>query len=91
MFEVLQEVDVEQWMVEKWVADKRITLNSPEEAMATYRCSSCGREIKPGQTLCKTCQFKKLAAKKPPSAPGEKKEKDAPSTSRSAGMHFKPR
>ena len=92
LFEVVDAVEVEQWMIEKWVVEKRITINSPEEVIGKYFCSSCGREVKAGQTLCKTCQFKRLASpKKNNPEKTEKAVEEAPTQTRSAGMHFKPR
>lgn len=91
MFELLGEISVEQWMVEKWIKDKRITMQDPAAEISVLRCSSCGREIKPGQLLCTTCQFKRLASKTKPTAPKEVSSEKESSSSHSSGMHIKPR
>ncbi len=90
VFEILEEVELEQWMLDKWVAEQRITLSNPADLQAIPRCSSCGREIKQGEEMCQTCKFKKLTSKKPSSQqekPAEE-EKDKPART---GMHFKSR
>ncbi|MBN2326302.1 MAG: hypothetical protein JXR73_04045 [Candidatus Omnitrophica bacterium] len=88
MFEVIDAIGVEEWMIEKWVDEKRITLHDPTVQSTVHYCSSCGRETKPGETLCKTCQFKLLSTKKKNSSEQEEDPKTA-KRDRSGGMHFK--
>ncbi len=90
IFELIEELEIEQWMLEKWVNEKRITLVTPESEMGAKKCSECGRKMKPSDAgnICKTCQLKRLMNKKPT----EKKtaEPDAELTKdESRGMHFK--
>ncbi len=91
VFEILEEVELEQWMLEKWVAEQRITLSNPSDLQAIPRCSSCGREIKIGQNMCSTCKFKKLAAKKPSSTQKDKPAEEEKEKTTRSGMHFKTR
>lgn len=90
VFEILEEVELEQWMLEKWITEQRITLSNPEDLKAIPRCSACGREIKSGETICQTCKFKNLASKKPAPEKQKPAEEEAEKPART-GMHFKSR
>lgn len=89
MFEVMREVEVAQWMLEKWILEKRIQIVKPEEEMSKLRCMYCGREVEPGISICKTCQLRKLSEKpqkdKPAAVP------DAEPKAKRSGMHVKVR
>jgi hypothetical protein len=90
-YEVMAEVGLTQWMVEKWIGEKRICIYDPTETPAAPRCNSCGRETKPGEPLCKTCQFKRLSASNTKKSPEPAKESDGMKSGSSRGMHYKPR
>jgi len=63
--DLIDELELEQWMVEKWVNEKRINLLKEEELHNKRYCTECGRELKSETgTVCKTCQFKKVMKKK---------------------------
>lgn len=87
----MAENNLEAWMVEKWIADKRITIYDPAEVEAVPRCNSCGRETKPGEPLCKTCQFKRLSSSPQKKVPELITPVEDIKSASSRGMHFKPR
>lgn len=90
-YEVMAEVGLTQWMVEKWIGEKRITIYDPTEVSAVPRCNSCGRETKPGEPLCKTCQFKRLNANILKKAAEPANESGGMKSGSPRGMTFKPR
>ena len=61
--------ELEQWMLEKWIKEKRINLAPEEVSEIKPRCPFCSRELKEGEKLCKTCQLKKMMGKKDSSPP----------------------
>lgn len=87
VFEVMQNVDVPQWMLDKWILEKRIQFVKPEEEMSKLRCLYCGREIEPGISICKTCQIRKLT-EKPPMGKNSS-EAETKSKIKRTGMHVK--
>lgn len=63
LFQIIEDLDIDQDLIEKWVREKRITLQSPEEMMGKRFCMECGREMTGPGKLCKTCQLKKIMKK----------------------------
>ncbi|MGC9327599.1 MAG: TIGR03826 family flagellar region protein [Candidatus Hinthialibacter sp.] len=88
MLDVISEIGVEQWMIEKWIDEKRISLYDPEAPSGVHYCASCGRETKPGELLCKTCQFKHMSAKNKNSTKWDE-DKIIEKRERARGMYFK--
>lgn len=81
--------DVEQWMLEKWIKEKRINLAPEEVATVKPHCPYCSRELKEGEKICKTCQLKKLMGKKDnSSAPSSATHED---TSRGSTGNYRKR
>lgn len=91
VFEVMLHVEVPQWMLEKWIQEKRIQIVKPEEEMSKLRCQYCGREIQPGMTMCKTCQLRKLSEKPPKEKSEPAPAPDADLKPKRSGMHVKVR
>ena len=77
---VVEDLDIDQSLIDKWIEEERLTLKNPSEEMAKRKCPLCGREVKPDQTYCLTCLFKQLQAKKEHGDDGKPQGK---------GMHFK--
>ncbi|MEW6235008.1 MAG: hypothetical protein AB1656_06450 [Candidatus Omnitrophota bacterium] len=88
--EVLMELELEPLMLEKWIKENRVNIIDPEQEQGKRLCVECGREVKGGGTICRTCQLKKLTKPKP-AAPGENKESSPEESIKniSRGMHFK--
>ena len=90
VFQIVQELDIDQMLIEKWVKEKRLNIVTAEDLQDKKFCLECGREIKGAGTLCKTCQLKKVL-KKGPSAASPTASSDAGSPAKKAvrGMVFK--
>ncbi len=86
--EILDEFEMEQALLEKWIEQKRIVLVKESGADAKPTCPSCGREVKEGQTYCRTCMFKKLQ-QKGAAAKGEKAPEPAEKAEKRSGMHYR--
>lgn len=54
------DVYIDKPMLEKWTEEGRITLVIEVATEAKPHCSLCGREVKPGESICKTCKFTKI-------------------------------
>lgn len=90
--DVLDALELEPWMLDKWIQDKRIAEFDESEQVNKRICMYCGREVKEGQTICRTCQLKKMSKSGGSSSGGgETKNIDDPLKKASRGMHFKPR
>lgn len=55
-----EDVYVDRTMLEKWTNERRITLVIELKVDDKPRCSLCGREVKSGEYICKTCKFTKI-------------------------------
>ena len=91
IYELVDELDIEQPLIGRWVEEGRLTLiKDLEEESSVPRCAGCGREIKEGQTYCRTCLFKKLQSKGPQKNTEPEKEPvhEKPEI-QSSGMHYK--
>ncbi|RJP26467.1 MAG: hypothetical protein C4527_14995 [Candidatus Omnitrophota bacterium] len=91
LFEIVDALDIEQWMIEKWVKEKRINLITTEDQKAVRQCTECGRKLKETDVgaICKTCQLKKLMKKGAQSPKAAEKEEEKKEEAR--GMYFKKR
>lgn len=89
--EILDEVEVEPWLLDKWVTENRINIIDQEELMSKRYCVECGREIKGGgESICRTCQLKKLSSKGSSSkTPSLDKVEQSETKKTSRGMHYK--
>lgn len=89
--EVLENLEIEQEMLDKWIEEKRIQLHNTASAESKTICIGCGRPIKEGERFCKTCMFKQLAAKKNDSLFRDTQEEEEPEEEPAAarGMHLK--
>ncbi len=86
--EILDEFEMEQSLLEKWIEQNRIVLVKESEANAKPTCPSCGREVKEGQTYCRTCMFKKLQ-QKGGAAKVEKVPEPTEKPQKRPGMYYK--
>lgn len=86
-FAEIYDIELEESQIEKWVAEKRINLILPGENSATPRCQLCGREVKQGESICRTCKFTKLGRA------GDKQKKPASNEPQAGnkirGMYYK--
>lgn len=82
--DISDELEIEKSLIEKWIREGRITIIDPDHAMSKPKCVKCGREIKEGQTYCRTCMFKQLQGQSKRQAPAQVEEKHT-------GMHYKPK
>ncbi len=89
--QVISDLDLSTEMMDNWIRSKRIHFFQEEELRSKRYCSSCGREIKENQTICRTCQLKKLSSKekKPKILEKEKTKTEEQPPEPSKGMHFK--
>ncbi|MFH1739651.1 MAG: hypothetical protein ABIH23_11635 [bacterium] len=88
IYDFVEDLEIEQSLLERWVEEGRLVLiKDPEAEASKPKCSSCGREVKEGQTYCRTCMFKKLQSKGPQKA-GPEKAAEQPKP-QSHGMHYK--
>ncbi len=92
MTEVMDNLEIEQEMLDRWIEEKRIQLHDPASVESKTICISCGRPVKEGERFCKTCMFKQLAAKKtdPLSSHIQEEEEETEEEPVAArGMHVK--
>jgi uncharacterized protein len=83
-----EDVFIEKEQLEKWAEEKRINIVFDGEPDNKPRCSLCGREVRPGTSICATCKFTKLPRKSGDSEPQELKPEEPEKKPRS-GMHYK--
>ncbi|HQQ00466.1 MAG TPA: hypothetical protein PLY86_18575 [bacterium] len=91
IYDLVDELEIEQPLIGRWVEEGRLALiKDLEEEANTPRCASCGREIKEGETYCRTCLFKRLQGKgaQRKTEPDKEQAPEKPQT-RVSGMHFK--
>ena len=89
IYDFVEDLEIEQSMLEKWVEEERLVLiKDPEAEASKPKCASCGREVKEGQTYCRTCMFKRLQSKDAKKAEAEKAHDEKPAQKRS-GMHYR--
>ncbi len=88
--EILNDIDVEPWMLEKWVNENRINIIDQNDLMGKRYCVECGRELKIQGNVCKTCQIKKLS-KRPSSSSTQPSEIPVQNeeTKPKRGMYYK--
>lgn len=61
--EVLENVDVEQAMLEKWIAEKRIQFLKSESNEDKKICMFCGRPVRHDEKICRTCLYKQASTR----------------------------
>ncbi len=92
LYEIIEDLEIEEWLLQKWINEKRINLVTNQELMNKQTCIECGRELKKNETgsICKTCQLKKLMKKKTSGAESPSlKKQESEQTDPSKGMHLK--
>jgi len=90
IYDIVDDLEIEQPLIEKWVREGRIDLVIDPEAEASKpKCARCGREIKQGQTYCRTCMFKQLQEKGKKSVRLEDLLDRNEGGTRHSGMHYK--
>ncbi|MEW6238487.1 MAG: hypothetical protein AB1656_24135 [Candidatus Omnitrophota bacterium] len=90
IIELVEELEIEEWMFEKWIREKRIQILSPEEMMKKRHCVQCGRELKDDNAMyCKNCMFKQTLQKKVEEKEEAPKVKEEPLSYDRRGMHYK--
>ncbi len=89
LLDALETQGVTPNLISKWVESRRIVLTKDEDEQSILRCSSCGRPVKEGEPLCKTCQIKRLRSKPENKSPVRTpKPKETAPLKQSRGMHF---
>ncbi len=90
-YTIIDELDIESSMLEKWIKEKRLTFITSEE-FERPSCAHCGRKLSSDdQVICKTCRLKKaLSEEKPLESKAYSKpvSEEAPKSSKK-GMHYK--
>jgi hypothetical protein len=86
MAEVLEHVEVEQAMLDKWIAEKRIQFYKSESIEAKSICMYCGRPVRKEEKICRTCLYKQAASRMSAESPTPAKERGEFSN---RGMHVK--
>jgi len=91
IYDFVDQLEIEQPLIERWVEEGRLVLiKDPEKEASKPKCASCGREIKEGQTYCRTCLFKRLQGKETlKKGEAEKEEVHEEQKARLSGMHYK--
>lgn len=84
-YDVITDLEIDELLIEKWIKEGSILVKHPEEEMSKHRCAICGREVREGQTYCRTCVFKQLQARSKAASAG------SPGESTGKGMHYKVR
>ena len=60
--EILKNIDIDHTLLEKWVAENRVPLSENQEPEPC--CKECGHPVSIGESLCRSCLYKKISSPK---------------------------